>query len=357
MQLSDFDYQLPEELIAQYPPAERPASRLMVVDRDSGEYAIRQFRDFPAYLQAGDCLVFNDTKVVPARVEGRRKATGGKVEILFLRKLANHRWRCLLKPAKRLREGVEIEVGDSAADKDAVIVRRSLTEGEFEVETKCLPVDEFLEKHGNVPLPPYIQREADSSDRERYQTVYAAKPGAVAAPTAGLHFTDEIREKIRDNGVREAMLTLHVGPGTFQPVRTENPAEHRMHAEAFALSQSAAELINDTIRSGRRVVAVGTTSVRVLESCAVAGGERKVAPQQGETRLFLHPPKKPRITDALLTNFHLPRSTLLMLVATFSSADNILRAYRAAVEERMRFYSYGDCMLIIPGCMNLKNSA
>ena len=245
-----------------------------------------------------------------------------------------------------MRPGVEISLGEEEKKSDTVIVRERLEDGAFIVESPHQKVDDLLEKYGSIPLPPYIDREPDSNDRERYQTVYAEKPGAVAAPTAGLHFTEEILDQLTEKGVKQVSVTLHVGPGTFRPVQTEDLSRHRMHAEKFTLSSNAAEDINNTIEAGNRVVAVGTTSVRVLESCA-DDRERKVIPQQGETQLFLHPPKRPAVVDALLTNFHLPRSTLLMLVSTFSSTDKVLAAYRSAVQQKMRFYSYGDCMLII----------
>ena len=345
MKLSDFDYELPRELIAQYPPSKRTASRMLVMKKSTGECDIKPFTEFPEYMQPGDCVVFNDTKVVPARLYGQRKETGGKVEILYLEKVGERKWICFLKPGKRMRPGVEISLGEEEARRDSVIVRERLEGGAFIVESPDQNVDDILEKHGSIPLPPYIERAPDAADRERYQTVYAENPGAVAAPTAGLHFTEEILGKLAEKGVKQEKITLHVGPGTFRPVQTEDVTQHRMHAEKFTLSATAAENINDTIKGGNRVVAVGTTSVRVLESCT-EGREKKVIPRQGQTQLFLHPPKQPVIVDALLTNFHLPRSTLLMLVSTFSSTEKILAAYRLAVQQKMRFYSYGDCMLI-----------
>ncbi|MFO7820993.1 MAG: tRNA preQ1(34) S-adenosylmethionine ribosyltransferase-isomerase QueA [Lentisphaeria bacterium] len=347
MNLTDFDYELPEELIAQYPAPERTGSRMLVMGRKSGDCEIRNFVDIIDYLRPSDCLVFNDTKVIPARVYGRRTPTGGKVEILFLEELSGNCWHCMMKPGRRLRPGQVVALGEEGGD--AVVVKRRREDGTFEVEARNRGMHGLMEKYGTVPIPPYIQRETDVADRERYQTVYARQPGAVAAPTAGLHFNEQVLEKIKKVGVETANVTLHVGPGTFRPVKTEKIEEHKMHEERFELSKAAARKINETRAGNGRVIAVGTTSVRVLESCVESAGTKTgVVPQSGRTRLFMYPPHKPRVTDGLLTNFHLPRSTLLMLVATFSSTAKVLAAYRLAVKEHLRFYSYGDCMLLLP---------
>ena len=342
MLVADFNYHLPPELVAQYPAGKRETSRMLVMDRDTGHCEVRTFLDFPSLLQAGDCLVLNDTRVIPARLLGRRVGTDGRVEALLLRELAPLHWHCLLKPGRRLRPGTQVTLGEQG-DRFTVHDRRA--DGTFEVRFDTDDMPALLARLGAMPLPPYIRRQAETSDRERYQTVYAREPGAVAAPTAGLHFTADILDSIRNKGVSIATVTLHVGAGTFQPVKVDCVQDHRMHEEVFVLPQASADTVNRTRAGGGRVVAVGTTSVRVLESCAVQES-RTVAAQAGTTRLFLHPPAKPVVVDALLTNFHLPRSTLLMLVATFSSVEHVLDAYRLAVRERFRFYSYGDCMLL-----------
>jgi S-adenosylmethionine:tRNA ribosyltransferase-isomerase len=335
MTVDDFDYHLPPELIAQYPEPQRDASRMLVLDREAGDPRIAPFAEFAALLRPGDCLVLNDTRVIPARLRGRREPTGGAVEALLLEEESPGTWRAMLKPGKRLRPGSIVRVADSASfevlgrDADIFCIR---------FDTPDVPA--LLEACGSLPLPPYMRRAAESSDSERYQTVYAARPGAVAAPTAGLHFTPDILTEIASRDIAIAHLTLHVGHGTFKPVDVKNVCEHRMHAEQFELSEEAADLVN----SAERVVAVGTTSVRVLESCAEPDGT--VTPQTGNTDIFLYPPYKPRAVDCLLTNFHLPRSTLLMLVSTFATRERVFSAYQIAIQEKMRFYSYGDCMLL-----------
>ena len=344
MNVSDFDYELPPELIAQYPAPERAASRLLVMSRATGKCEIRSFAQFPELLNPGDCLVLNDTRVVPARLLGRRAPTGGSVEALVLEQIESRRWLCMLKPGRRLRPGDRVELEAESAVGFTVSARRA--DGRFEVAFDTDEVPALLDRAGLVPLPPYIRRCAEADDRHRYQTVYADKPGAVAAPTAGLHFSSEILADIRGRGVAVAAITLHVGPGTFRPVTADRVEEHLMHEEAYELSPQAAELVNSTRARAGRVLAVGTTSVRVLETCADPA-TRTVTPGCGRTRLFLHPPYDPAIPDALLTNFHLPRSTLLMLVSAFSSVEHVLAAYRLAIRERMRFYSYGDCMLLL----------
>lgn len=344
MRVADFDYDLPPALIAQEPTPDRPASRMLVVERASGHCALRQFIDFPSYLKAGDCLVVNNTRVLPCRLFGTR-ATGGRIEALLLEPLVACHWQCMLRPGRRLREGEQIAlVGDPSQGFEIVARRR---DGTFEIRFATADVETLLEQHGEIPLPPYIRRAATAEDRQRYQTVYATQPGAVAAPTAGLHFTSSVLADIAARGVSPATVTLHVGPGTFKPVQAEHIEDHQMHEERFELSPAAAETINATRRRGGRIIAVGTTSVRVLESCVDEAGDC-VVPGRGRTRLFMHPPMRPRVCDGLLTNFHLPRSTLLMLVSTFSTVDNIMAAYRLAVQEGVRFYSYGDCMFLPP---------
>lgn len=344
MNVSDYDYQLPEELIAQEPAARRSDSRMLVLNRSTGACRIRPFADFPDFLRPEDCLVLNNTRVLRARLFGRRDPTGGKVEALLLEPITETRWHCMLRPGRRLDEGARVALGEDGTDGFTVVARRK--DGSFEIEFEGGNVDELLEKHGHVPLPPYIRRPDRGADFDRYQTVYAQRPGAVAAPTAGLHFTREILDRIRAGGTDVAMVTLHVGAGTFQPVQVQRVEDHVMHEETFELDAPAAERINAAHRRGGRVIAVGTTTVRVLESCVSQEG-LAVYPKRGRTRLFLHPPATPQVVDALLTNFHLPRSTLLMLVSTFSSREHVLSAYRLAVRERMRFYSYGDCMFLV----------
>lgn len=343
--VADYDYELPEELIAFRPCPERSGSRMMVLSRQTGESKIQAFLDFPGYLRAGDCLVLNNTKVIPARIFGRRQGFTGKVEAFLLEPAGEAgTWRCLLKPGRRMKEGtvVEIDRGDGAS----FTVLANNGDGTFTIGFSSADVDALLDRAGHMPLPPYIQRPDEEVDQDRYQTVYAERRGAVAAPTAGLHFTPEILAQIEAKGVRIVRVTLHVGAGTFMPVKADLLADHVMHEEVYELSTEAAAAVNAAKEAGGRVVAVGTTSVRVLETCAVPGSER-VHPGMGRTCLFLHPPKRPQVVDALLTNFHLPRSTLLMLVSSFATREQVLAAYSLAIAYRFRFYSFGDCMLLI----------
>ncbi|MDA0747194.1 MAG: tRNA preQ1(34) S-adenosylmethionine ribosyltransferase-isomerase QueA [bacterium] len=345
MNLSDYEYELPEERIAQYPSSERDASRLMVLDRVSREIYPRHFRDLTEFLRPGDCLVVNETRVFPARLSGCRPRRGGAVGLLLVRK-EGELWEVLARPGRRLQVGAEVEFPEEDL---RAVVEAVLPSGHrmvrFWGET---PLDTVLERRGHIPLPPYIRREDEPADRERYQAVYARTSGAVAAPTAGLHFTPELLERIREMGVIVAPVLLHVGPGTFKPVSVEDPRQHEMDAEYFEVGQEAANAVNTCRANGGRVVAVGTTSVRVLESAARAEGKGWVLqPETGWTRLFVYPPYKFRLVDALITNFHLPRSTLLMLVAAFAGREFMLEAYRKAVEQEYRFYSYGDAMLIV----------
>ncbi|NLF17321.1 MAG: tRNA preQ1(34) S-adenosylmethionine ribosyltransferase-isomerase QueA [Lentisphaerae bacterium] len=345
MNVSDFDYDLPADLIAQHPAARRELSRMLVLRQGSGGRQAALFQDLPGYLRPGDLLVLNDTRVIAARLFGHRDPSGGRVEAFLLEAVSPRRWHCLLRPGRRLRPGDRVAVEGAPGRAFVVAARRE--DGTFEIDFDDADVIDLLDQAGHVPLPPYIHRQASAADRERYQTVYAARPGAVAAPTAGLHFTPEILQRLRDLGVRTAAVTLHVGPGTFKPVQCERVEDHVMHEEAYELPPETAEAVRETRRCGGRVIAVGTTSVRTLETCAEPDS-RTVLPGRGQTRIFLYPPRRPVVCDGLLTNFHLPRSTLLMLVSCFSTVEHVLAAYRWAVEERFRFYSYGDCMLLLP---------
>ncbi len=347
-----FDYELPEELIAQHPTERRDGSRLMVLDRVSGETEIHPFHDIVQYLEPGDVLVCNDTRVLRGRMFARKNGVpdGARFELLLVAALdpSGRRWKALLKPGKRAIPGtraVLLEHDGAINDRgdDFTVLGRCDDEA-FEIEFGQGDPEELQRRYGHVPLPPYIRRGDEAADSERYQTVFARHPGAVAAPTAGLHFTPEILEELRRKGVRIAAVTLHVGPGTFKPVSVEDVSRHRMHSEEYFLTEETAALVNEAHAAGRRVLAVGTTSVRVLESCAREDGT--VLPGHGHTELFLYPPYRPRAVDRLLTNFHLPKSTLLMLVSTFADREKVLAAYDRAIRERMRFYSYGDCMLL-----------
>jgi S-adenosylmethionine:tRNA ribosyltransferase-isomerase len=352
MHISEFDYELPEELIAQHPLGRRDASRMLVVNRAEESRRDGSFSEFPSELREGDCVAVNNTRVFPARLEGRREPTGGRVELLLVRRredLEGETWEALARPARRLDAGSRITFGDgrlgaeviSATDDGARRVVRFHAEGDFAA---------LLEEFGRMPLPPYIKRESEDlaardEDRERYQTVYAASSGAIAAPTAGLHFTPEVFERLRECGVSVAELTLHVGYGTFAPVRAEDLSTHSVAPESFEISAEAADALNETRARGGRVVAVGTTTVRALESSADERG--RISAGRGETGLTITPGYRFRATDAMLTNFHLPRSSLLVLVSAFAGRDLVLAAYRHAVGAGYRFYSYGDCMLVV----------
>ncbi|MHB8535327.1 MAG: tRNA preQ1(34) S-adenosylmethionine ribosyltransferase-isomerase QueA [Sulfuricaulis sp.] len=338
MHKSDFHYSLPPELIAQHPASPRTASRLLVLDGGSGSLRDQRFTDLPALLQAGDLLVFNDTRVIPARLLGR-KDSGGRVEALVERVLDARRVLAQVRASKPPRPGQKLMLeGDVTAE----VLDRV---GEFYVLTfdGNTPVTEILERIGHVPLPPYIERLDAADDRARYQTVYARHRGAVAAPTAGLHFDDAMLVRLREMNVHSAFVTLHVGAGTFQPIRVDDIRAHRMHAETLRVTQAACDQIGAAKKAGRRVVAVGTTVMRALETAARGGC---LAPYDGETEIFIYPGYRFQIADALLTNFHLPESTLLMLVCAFGGTANVLKAYRHAVESKYRFYSYGDAMFV-----------
>jgi S-adenosylmethionine:tRNA ribosyltransferase-isomerase len=350
MRLSDFDFELPAELIAQHPPPKRGASRLLVVragkpaaspsgDGDVAAPALedRSFAELPALLAPGDLLVFNDTRVIRARLFGT-KDTGGRVEALVERVTGPHEAIAMLRASKRPKPGSRIAWRSGGAE---VIGR----DGEFWQLRFEEPVHDVLEREGRLPLPPYITHAPDAEDERRYQTVYAREPGSVAAPTAGLHFDEPMLERLRERGVRQAWVTLHVGAGTFQPVRVDDLSQHRMHAERYEVPEATARAIADTRRTGARVIAVGTTSLRTLESVAAARDGEVIA-GAGETRLFVTPGYRFRVVDRLITNFHLPRSTLLMLVSAFAGVDAIRHAYAHAIAQRYRFFSYGDAMLL-----------
>jgi S-adenosylmethionine:tRNA ribosyltransferase-isomerase len=343
MNLARYDYELPQELIAQEPVSERDRSRLMAVDGDGG-ITHREFSDLPSFLRDGDLLIVNDTKVFPARLIGEKAGTGGTVELFLLRRNADDSWDALVKPARRVRPGTRI------------IVRNELTaeiteKGEHGRVRAVLsaerPVEEVIEEVGRTPLPPYIHREPDRADRERYQTVYARYPGSVAAPTAGFHFTDDLLDEVEKKGVERAAVTLHVGLGTFRPLNEEDAERTTLHEEYCHVPADTMSKIVACRKRGGRVIAVGTTTTRALESAATSG---TIEPFEGWTTLFIKPPYRFRAVDMLVTNFHLPRSSLLVMVSTFAGRDTVLAAYNEAVRERYRFYSYGDAMLIEGGC-------
>lgn len=348
MKTADFDYELPAELIAQTPASPRHASRLMVVERATGQIAHRHFYEIVEYLRPGDLLVANDSRVIPARLYGRKVPTGGRVEILLLAKRGERLWEALMR-GKHLVPGTVVAL-DAAGDAPALTCRVvEVTEAGSRLLEFETPVEPWLEKIGTVPLPPYIH--VPLEDRERYQTVYARVSGSVAAPTAGLHFTPELMEQVQALGARFVFVTLHIGLDTFRPVKEEEVEQHRIHTEWCTLPAETAEQINAARREGRRIIAVGTTSVRVLETggklAAQKGIGDAVVPFTGQTDLFIYPGFTFRVVDAMITNFHLPRSTLLMLVSAFAGRELILHAYQEAVRLRYRFYSFGDAMLIL----------
>ena len=336
----DFYYDLPEELIAQTPLQRRDASRLMVLDRETGKVEHKHFYDIIDYLNPGDCLVMNDSRVLPARLLGHRP-TGGAVEVLLLRDLGDKRWECLCKPGRKMQVGSEVRFGDGEL---TATVREVREDGnrvvEFQYEGIFL---EVLERLGKMPLPPYIKEELE--DQERYQTVYSREVGSAAAPTAGLHFTEELLEKIREKGVKEAFVTLHVGLGTFRPVKAEQITDHHMHSELCMMSAETAAVLNETKQNGGRIICVGTTSCRTLESLVKADGTFEAASKW--TEIFIYPGYTFQAMDGLITNFHLPESTLVMLVSAFAGREHVLNAYAEAVKERYRFFSFGDAMCIL----------
>lgn len=340
MNTKDFYFNLPPELIAQTPLKERTASRLLVLNRETGELAHRHFYDIIDYLNEGDCLVMNNTRVIPARLYGAKEGTGGKIEFLLLKRIEGNKWEVILKPGRRAKAGTRFTFGDGLLT--AEILEQKEDGGRI-VEFFYDGIwEELLDRLGEMPLPPYIKEKLD--DRERYQTVYSKIKGSAAAPTAGLHFTDELLEKIRAKGIKTAFLTLHVGLGTFRPVSVENVESHVMHSEYYEVSEETAKTVNETRKAGGRIIAVGTTSVRTLETCTTENGE--LLAKSGETKIFIYPGYKFKAVDALITNFHLPESTLLMLVSAFSDKETILRAYETAVSEKYRFFSFGDAMFI-----------
>ncbi len=347
MRTDDFDYQLPQELIAQEPAERRDLSRLLVLDRRTGGIEHRRFSDITQYIRPDDCLVVNDTRVIPARLMGHKAGTGGALELLLLEERTDGEWDVLLRAGRRPRAGDTMLFGDGRLT--AVMVEDGEL-GRARVRFECAkPFMQIVEEIGEPPLPPYITRksapvETRRTDRERYQTVFAREPGAVAAPTAGLHFTPGILEQLDRMGVQRAAVTLHVGLGTFRPVSSDRVEEHVMEAERYEIGVDAADRIEAARREGRRIVAVGSTSVRTLES--VYRDHGRIVPSHGRTALFIHPPYSFNVVGALLTNFHLPRSTLVMMVCAFAGRESVLRAYHEAIRERYRFYSYGDCMFI-----------
>lgn len=340
MDLKDFNYDLPEELIAQDPLEDRSSSRLMVLHKDTGRIEHKIFRDIIDYLNPGDCLVINDTKVIPARLMGIKEDTGAAIEVLLLKRNADDVWECLVKPGKKARTGARIVFGEGLLVGEIVDV---IEDGNRMIKFHYEGIfEEILDKLGQMPLPPYITHKLQ--DKNRYQTVYAKNEGSAAAPTAGLHFTKELLEKIKDKGVNVVSITLHVGLGTFRPVKVDKIEEHRMHTETFNISKEAADTINRTRAAGGRVIAVGTTSCRTLESAAADDGT--IPARSGDTDIFIYPGYKFKAIDCLITNFHLPESTLIMLVSALAGRDNIMNAYETAVKERYRFFSFGDAMFI-----------
>ena len=340
MKTSDFYYDLPEELIAQDPLEDRSSSRLLVLDKKTGETEHHVFREIVNYLDPGDCLVINDTKVIPARLIGAKEETGAKIEVLLLKRGADDVWETLVKPGRKAKPGTRISFGDGLLTGEVVdIVDEGNRLIRFEYEGIF---EEILDRLGQMPLPPYITHQL--KDKDRYNTVYAEHPGSAAAPTAGLHFTPELLEKIRDKGVDIAHVTLHVGLGTFRPVKVDDVENHHMHSEFYMIDETAAEKINRAKENGKHVICVGTTSCRTIESAADENGRLKAC--SGWTDIFIYPGYQFKILDALITNFHLPESTLVMLVSALAGRDHVLAAYEEAVRERYRFFSFGDAMFI-----------
>jgi S-adenosylmethionine:tRNA ribosyltransferase-isomerase len=340
MKLSDFTYELPQELIAQEPLKERDSSRLLVLDRETGEIRHETFREVPGYLNSGDCLVLNDTRVIPARLLGSREDTGGRIEFVLLKKLDTDIWEVMLKPGRRAKPGARFIFGDGMLKAEII---KLAEEGNRIVRFEYEGIfEQVLDKVGIMPLPPYITKTLE--DSERYQTVYSKYKGSAAAPTAGLHFTGKMLGELESKGIRIAYVTLHVGLGTFRPVKVENIETHKMHSEYYTISEKSASLINDSREIGGKIVAVGTTSCRVLETAADENG--RISSDEGWTSIFIYPGYRFKAIDALITNFHLPESTLIMLVSAFAGRENVMKAYRQAVERKYRFFSFGDAMMI-----------
>ena len=353
MRVSDFHFHLPDELIVQEPLAARDGSRMLHLKRTSGRYSDRLFREFPDLLQPGDLVVFNNTRVFPARLFGHREGADGRIEVLLTRQLSTdpNDWECLVKPGRKIGVGDRLFFGEQDELQAQVLARAEYGERNIRFQP-AQSMDDFfatLDRIGHVPLPPYIARPDSSRDRERYQTVYAQPRGSVAAPTAGLHFTPEILDRIHQRGIDTADITLHVGLGTFQPVRVDRVEDHKLHSEPYSISPNAASAINEALCTGRRVIAVGTTTVRTLEH-AIRVGAGTIIAGPAAADLFIYPDPELgfefKVVKALLTNFHLPQSTLLMLVSAFGGREKVLAAYEHAVSERYRFYSYGDCMFL-----------
>ena len=340
MKTADFDYDLPQELIAQDPLEQRDSSRLLILDKETGERTHKIFHDIIDYLHEGDCLVINNTKVIPARLIGEREGTGGKVEVLLLKRRSDNVWETLVKPGKKARPGMRLYFGGGLLHAE---VQEVVDEGNRLIRFEYEGIfEEILDQLGQMPLPPYITHQL--KDKNRYQTVYAKYEGSAAAPTAGLHFTEELLEQIQAKGIKIARVTLHVGLGTFRPVKVEDVTEHHMHTEFYHVSEEAADIINETKKQGGRVICVGTTSCRTIESAADDQGI--VHATEGDTDIFIYPGYQFKVLDCLITNFHLPESTLLMLVSALAGKENIMAAYREAVEMRYRFFSFGDAMFI-----------
>lgn len=340
MKVSEFDFYLPEELIAQHPKEKRDESRLMVVDKKDGEIKHKVFKDIIDYINQGDCLVLNNTRVLPARLIGEKENTGGKMEFLLLKRLESNLWETLVKPGKRAKVGSRFVFGGGELKAE---VKEIGEEGSRIVKFEYEGIfEEVLDRLGQMPLPPYITEQLE--DRERYQTVYSKEVGSAAAPTAGLHFTEELMNKLKEKGVNICFVTLHVGLGTFRPVKVEDIEEHHMHSEYYTMSKETADIINEAKKKGGKIIAVGTTSCRTLETIGDNSG--KVSEESGWTDIFMYPGYKFKVVDTIITNFHLPQSTLLMLVSAFSSKDIIMKAYDIAVKEKYRFFSFGDAMII-----------
>lgn len=337
MKTSDFYYDLPQELIAQTPMEPRDMSRLMVIDKNTGEIEHKIFKDLIDYLRPGDCLILNDTRVIPARIYGVKKETGAVVEFLLLKQSENNVWECLCKPGKRAKVGTSFAFGDGIVECEVVDVT---DDGNRKVQFKCdsKEIYTILDKIGKMPLPPYITEELKNG--ELYQTVYSKELGSAAAPTAGLHFTEEMLKKIEEKGIKIGYVTLHVGLGTFRPVKVDDVKNHKMHSEHYHISKETADLINDTKKNGDRVIAVGTTSTRTLESVATKNG--CICEDEDDTSIFIYPGYEFKCIDGLVTNFHLPESTLIMLISAFAGYDNVMNAYKIAVDEKYRFFSFGD---------------
>ena len=339
MNTDEFDYYLPEDRIAQHPLEDRSASKMLVLDKDTGEYRDEMFINIKNYLRSGDCLVLNDTRVIPARLYGKKVGTGGAIEFLLLKRLATDEWEVILRPGRKALPGARFEFGEGKLIAEILEV---LEDGGRRVRFEYEGLFEnVLDELGEMPLPPYITEKLE--DKERYQTVYSVNSGSAAAPTAGLHFTEKLLDDIRDIGVKTAFVTLHVGLGTFRPVKVDDVEKHTMHSEMYSVSKEAADIINETRASGGRIICVGTTSCRTIESATVDG---KLLPGSGTTDIFIYPGYKFKMMDCLITNFHLPKSTLIMLVSALAGKENVLAAYKHAVESGYRFFSFGDCMLL-----------